>query len=327
MSRHPVVTDRSLGYVNVHAIYSERQLGGMLESFGPDVVVVNGHHAPTCGWARTMLCGAGSLATVVYLHDAGCARLAADPDLEVDAVAAVSSFLVEQAGRDGMPAARRVPPIVDRSHYRVPTSRERVLFVNPAPVKGVDIVLALARARPDIPFAVARSWRLAPAALAALIAEARELGNVEVRPRTDDPARLYGDARVLLAPSRCPEAWGRVISEAQMSGIPAIASSSGGLPEAVGDGGLLVPEDSPAEAWLDALSAVWDDADAYARLAACAEQQGMNADLSPRSVGDRFEAVLGEARARAAAARRTKAPTAGGAKSWATATHSFRAPE
>jgi len=44
----------------------------------------------------------------------------------------------------------------------------------------------------------------------------------------------YGRSRLLLAPSRWVESWGRVASEAQISGLPVIATKSGGLPEAVG---------------------------------------------------------------------------------------------
>ncbi len=58
----------------------------------------------------------------------------------------------------------------------------------------------------------------------------------------------------------------RVVSEAQISGIPTVASRVGGLPESVGPGGILVTPRTPSVAWLEALSEVWDDQDRYARL-------------------------------------------------------------
>ena len=54
---------------------------------------------------------------------------------------------------------------------------------------------------------------------------------------------------VLLLPSRTTRTWkeqfGRVIIEAQACRTPVIGSDSGGIPEVVGDGGLIVPERNP----------------------------------------------------------------------------------
>lgn len=54
---------------------------------------------------------------------------------------------------------------------------------------------------------------------------------------------------VLLLPSRTTRTWkeqfGRVIIEAQACGVPVIGSDSGGIPEVVGEGGLIVPEQNP----------------------------------------------------------------------------------
>jgi glycosyltransferase involved in cell wall biosynthesis len=43
-----------------------------------------------------------------------------------------------------------------------------------------------------------------------------------------------------------------VAVEAQSCGIPIIASARGGLPEAVGDGGLLIEDYRNVEAWVAA---------------------------------------------------------------------------
>ena len=55
---------------------------------------------------------------------------------------------------------------------------------------------------------------------------------------------LIGGFDVLVVPSRF-EAFGRVVAEAMHMGVPVIASQVGGLPEVVGDCGLLVPPDRP----------------------------------------------------------------------------------
>jgi glycosyltransferase involved in cell wall biosynthesis len=185
-----------------------------------------------------------------------------------------------------------VLPLVPRARYRVDSSRSVALFVNPIPQKGLGTVLRLAEARPDVSFAFTLGWAIDDQALRRLSAEARRLGNVDVRPSTGDPAELYGDARVVLVPSTYPEAWGRVAGEAQASGIPVIASALGGLPEAVGDGGLLVEPEAGVEGWLDALALLWDDAAAYSRLASLADLNSRRADAASPEIVDRFETLL-----------------------------------
>ena len=87
-----------------------------------------------------------------------------------------------------------------------------------------------------------------------ILARATELGlreRVELAAWTSDvPAELRRlDALVL--PSRTTPTWkeqfGRVLVEAMSCGVPVVGSSSGEIPEVVGDGGLIYPEgDIPA---------------------------------------------------------------------------------
>lgn len=66
-----------------------------------------------------------------------------------------------------------------------------------------------------------------------------------------DAIRLIGSLDVLALPSRAFRNWseqfGRVLIEAMASGVPVVASDSGAIGEVVGDAGLLVPEDDPAQ--------------------------------------------------------------------------------
>ncbi len=291
--------DRSLGYLTLRSTTPERALGFVLERFAPEVVVVGGYHAETVPRVRSMLWGARHLPTVLYLHDYASAPLAADRDLLIDQTASVSAFVASQAEALGVRAAC-IPPAVDSRRYRVDTSRRVALFINPIAAKGLETVISVARERPDIPFAFTRCWYLAPGALAALRAIARRLGNVEIRPSVHEPARLYGDAKVLLVPSTYPEAWGRVVPEAQMSGIPVVAAAIGGLPEAAGEGGILIDPAASAETWSRTVSDLWDDDSAYRRHVDMAVRSANRADLSARAVGDRFESLLREVVERAA---------------------------
>src|SRR5947199_265844 len=84
-------------------------------------------------------------------------------------------YLAEEVRAAGVHASC-IEPIVDRRHYRVASSRETALFVNPVVQKGVEVAFALAEARPDISFAFVRCWRLEPARLESLRARAARAG-------------------------------------------------------------------------------------------------------------------------------------------------------
>jgi glycosyltransferase involved in cell wall biosynthesis len=256
----------------------------------PDVAVVMGTN-PT--FAIEALRAVAAVPTVLYVRvDAGV-DVAAGAEHK-DAVVANSRFMeswIRERGTD----ATFVPSMFPRDVYDVPTTRERVLFVNPIEKKGVGIALALAERRPDIPFAFSLSWRMRADALRSLTRRARRLSNVEIRPATHSPHELFRDARVLLVPSQWPEAWARVVSEAHISGIPVISSRVGGLEQSVGDGGVLVSPKDSVDAWSDALSSVWDHPPTYDVLAERARAYSRRPELSVDVVAERFEGLLAEA--------------------------------
>ncbi|MDH3719229.1 MAG: glycosyltransferase family 4 protein [Planctomycetota bacterium] len=103
-----------------------------------------------------------------------------------------------------------------------------VMMVNPCPLKGVSIFLALAREFPDVEFAAVPTW----GAEDDLIRLLQELPNVCLLPPADDIDQLFAQARVLLVPSIWPETFGYVVPEAMLRGIPVLAADIGGLPEA-----------------------------------------------------------------------------------------------
>jgi glycosyltransferase involved in cell wall biosynthesis len=284
--------DRDRGYALVRTRGPvEHALPAALDELRPAVVVVNGYDASTVAPARQVLRRTAALPTVLYVHDTGGVPLARD----AGSVVAVSRFLARRLAARGV-GAEVVPPIVEPAGYRVETTRRTALLVNPVPPKGLNVALRLAAARPDVSFALQRCWRIPPAQLGRLYRATRALGNVEIRPVSARPADVYGDARVLLAPSVYPEAWGRVAREAQTSGIPVIAAARGGLPEAVGEGGLLVDPRAGAGGWLAAFERVWDDRLAYAGLSRAAAREGTRTESSATAVAAAFETVLEAAR-------------------------------
>src|SRR5207302_6606714 len=85
----------------------------------------------------------------------------------------------------------------------------------------------------------------------------------------DMPAFLKSlDVLVLPSVTILPlhrEQFGRVLIEAMAAGIPVVGSSSGAIPEVIGDAGLVVPERDPA-ALAQAIDVVVRDAGLRQRL-------------------------------------------------------------
>ncbi len=164
---------------------------------------------------------------------------------------------------------------VDRFHpvdRDPPTGELRVGYVGRLiPHKGVAVLLqAIARDHRLVPRSTVRgpqrhglaelAGRLAVADRVVFHGHVDEVGMPDVYPTLD----------VLAVPSVPMAGWveqfGRVVVEAQASGVPVVASASGALPDVVGDRGLLVPPGDPA-ALGDALVRLLDEPGLWSRLA------------------------------------------------------------
>ncbi len=125
--------------------------------------------------------------------------------------------------------------------------------------------------------------------------QAAALPNLRVTPPFRDARKLYREARLLLAPSQWQETWGRVVNEAQVNGIPVVASNRGGLPESVGEGGVLVDWRAPIDDWVAAVARLWDDPAWYAEMAQRARHRATADDIRPDAILARFVALLNAA--------------------------------
>jgi glycosyltransferase involved in cell wall biosynthesis len=97
---------------------------------------------------------------------------------------------------------------------------------------------------------------------------------VAFRGEVDETEMFYSRIGLLLVPSLCMEGFSRVIVEAAAHGVPAIANAVGGIPEAMGDSGVLIPFGSEhpidinglADRYASAIRGLFDDEALYRRL-------------------------------------------------------------
>ncbi|MFT4025270.1 MAG: glycosyltransferase [Novosphingobium sp.] len=188
-----------------------------------------------------------------------------------------------------------IHPIMRESDYSVENTGKSVTFINPDPRKGLNIVIDVAQRCPSIPFLFVDGWPIDPEVRGHLAKRLASMPNVTYSRSVLDMRCVYRETRVLFAPSQWEEGYGRVATEAQFSGIPVVASNRGGLPEAVGPGGVILAADAPLEAWVDAVQSVWHDETRYRELSLAARSYSRRPQLDPDTQFALWESTLAAA--------------------------------
>jgi glycosyltransferase involved in cell wall biosynthesis len=272
------VSDKVMGYPVFRQWNVGESVADVVREFRPDVALVQIGRQMVL--AREL--AACDVPTLVYIRTAEMEELEGDPR-SVPGVGFIanSQFTADRfRAHFGMDSAV-IPPFFIADHYKVRNRGRHVTFVNPHALKGFDIAKEVARRCPDIKFLFVESWTLQKKDRARIKTELASLPNVRYRRRASDMKRVYAQTKIVLMPSRWDEAWGRVASEAQFSGIPVVASNKGGLPESVGTGGILLDPDGPIEPWVQTIRRLWDDESHYADLSAAALSYTRRPEIDP----------------------------------------------
>lgn len=278
-----------------YRILRRRQMDGgyreILDRLAPDVSTLHVHRPyPYLEVARGR-----NIPQVLFVHDC------LNPDWIVEAGTAEEAFYIANSRYIADWCSRLlgsdVPysyPMIEPSYYTVSGDNigEYVLFVNPVSGKGLETALVVAGLCPEIPFLFVEGWPLGPEVKLKLKAELSKFSNIRWSDATVDMRTHYKQARILLAPSTWPEAFGRVIVEAQISGIPAIATDIGGIPEAMGEGGILIPPESEPARWAEAIRLLWHDDTEYSLYKEKARSAGRREYLSPEFLTEKLEKLL-----------------------------------
>jgi glycosyltransferase involved in cell wall biosynthesis len=182
-----------------------------------------------------------------------------------------------------------LPSLVEPEACRCTPNGDAILVVHPTPARGAHLAAAIARRLPHRRFLFVRMPRESGGEAEIDVA----LPNIESVAGAPDPRALFARTRLLLMPSMHEESWGRIVSEAQISGIPAVASDRGGLGENVGTAGNVVPLGAPVERWCEAIEALLGSAERYAMAARAARAQAARPELQPENVVARFIDFVG----------------------------------
>jgi glycosyltransferase involved in cell wall biosynthesis len=218
--------------------------------------------------------------------------------------------------REGLPSNRVsvIPQAVDLAKYPPPTGESRrsvrealglddtvfvALFLGRiVSGKGVEVLI---RAWKQVGLAPDEGQLLivGPAYPADYLQHLREMSPNETcrfLPQQPDVLPVLHAADVVVVPSVYDEAFGRVVIEAMATGLPVIASDSGGIPEILsGDFSEYVFERGNAEELADRLRSVLNWRELNPRLGlACISHIRRNYELS--AIVDQIEAILETAR-------------------------------
>jgi glycosyltransferase involved in cell wall biosynthesis len=242
------------------------------------------------------------IATVFTLHNFGY-----NDDLyfsNVDEILVASSFSATYYKKSLNVNCAVISNIVDWQRVKVDRSEPRYLtFVNPSREKGVFCFVRIAdelgRRRPDIPILVVES-RGTEETLVNCGIDLRTYGNVFLMVQTPDPRMFWSVTKLCIMPSLFWENQPLTAIEAMINGIPVIGSDRGGIPETLGQAGVvlplpdrltpttrILPSSEEVQPWVEAIIRLWDDPEWYEehRLSALAEAKRWSPEeLEPRYV-------------------------------------------
>ncbi len=160
---------------------------------------------------------------------------------QADLVVANSKFTARKFNSEYGFYPSVVYPCVDLETHRTQSTGDHILFVNPTYDKGVDIAIEVAKQLSNEQFLF-----IGPKPNEkSIIQQISTQENIDFQGYVDDMSNVFEETKLVIYPSRCQEAFGRVPIEAGASGIPTVATSRGGLPESVGIESAIVQSDSP----------------------------------------------------------------------------------
>lgn len=199
-----------------------------------------------------------------------------------DFLAANSKFMQSIAKKWYGIDSEVIYPFIKLEDYKSKrTSPEYITLVRPDERKGVKTFIKIVDMLPKKKFlAVGKGEE---------IKEMKRRKNIKYIPWINNMKEIYSKTKILLAPSIWFEPFGRVAIEAMCNGIPCIVSNKGGLPEAVGDAGIVI---SPFDitAWVSSINKLENDEIFYKKLSKKSKKVAKKFNLKSQYI--KFEKIL-----------------------------------
>lgn len=204
---------------------------------------------------------------------------------QADAVVANSEYVSRRLNTDFGVDSEVIYPPIELSDFKVEYHKDGYIgMVNPRNTeKGGDIFMDIVSSMPDEQFLASGVFRDSN-----LERQCNELDNLTHIGWCDNMREFYKQTRLILVPSRWNEAFGRVAAEAMVSGIPCVVSNRGGLPEIVGDTGVVVDNIESVDAWKEAISKTTENHDPEAQME---RAKKFSAERQGRKLADLIESV------------------------------------
>jgi glycosyltransferase involved in cell wall biosynthesis len=296
--------DKTNGYVTnrvshweVPHFFTER-----LSSFNPDIVITQGNgrvdlavEAIKLGYPaiiRAVTVGCIEVIEKAVKESLEVAKLIQDQHI---VISVPTQFLAKRVRELLGVESPLVYELIRFDDFRIgQRNPEFITFVNPRKIKGLEIALKVAALLPHRKFLFVESWTLDSVAQTELNIKLRSLPNIRFRPHSLSMIDVYQRTLLLLAPSQWEEVFGRVIVEAGSNGIPSVASRIGGIPEALGEGGILLSPSDPPEKWASTIENILLNKNLYADLSHKAMLSANRPELNPQNIAQNFLQVVKE---------------------------------
>jgi glycosyltransferase involved in cell wall biosynthesis len=281
--------DNYSGYAVYRGWNPEEGIQRVIDHYQPSVVVVHAGK-PINLVEKFLSCG---LPTVICFRDVEFSMSSLIfPQHSNLLPIANSNFTASRVDSVFHKTAEAIYPLVASEEYKTIVDRKKAIFVNPIPMKGLNVAAYLAKKRPDVEFEFIESWELTQTQRMIYKKEIEGLKNVAWKLPTLNMRRVYSKAKMVLIPSLWEEGWGRIATEAHINGIPVLATNIGALPESVGTGGLLVHKDASLEEWLSNFSLIWDNKTIYNDLVDASIQYSLRKEIQPEYIVDQLLSAL-----------------------------------
>jgi glycosyltransferase involved in cell wall biosynthesis len=154
------------------------------------------------------------------------------------------------------------PPFINVKRYRARKKDNKSIgFYSAGPHKGDKLFNKLIEKMPHIEFVViGRNYNLDSTIIPKNL---KYMGDIT------DPRLFYKEISLLVVPSLIAEGYPRVIMEASSNGIPTIANKVGGIPECLGDGGIMIDieqsENKIVDQYISTINKLLSDPREYAK--------------------------------------------------------------